>query len=377
MEKTAVDGKGNRVGSVCLFLGLVVIIFAGGLLFKYSHNFSNKPLTVVSYGGEWQDVLRSAIFEPFMSETGNKLVEDKYDGDYSVMASHSFSRMPNNIPEWDVVDAEANMLLKGKGEGILEPIDYSIVTLKGLNAAAKNKYGVGNVAWSSILAYNSDAFGDNPPTDWEDFFDTRNFPGARALRKDPRRTLEIALLGDGVSPLELYPLDVDRAFIKLEKLLHDLSKSGFKMVWWSDFAEPPRLLSSGEVSMSSAANGRIAAALKENKSIPVSYSWKGGIMNLDFWVVMKNSPNRKKAMEFINIACSPEAQAEVALKFFYGPSNEDAFKLISEDVQKMLPNYPDNLKKQIFFDSEWWFWYGEDIQKRWDGWIKKHSEVVK
>ncbi len=370
-EKEAVV-KGKFKRHLLAWLVVAAVITGSAVVLMLSGS-EPRPLKVVSYGGEWQDVLRKAVFVPFMQANGYELEEGKYDGDYPELSAHSYLRNPDGVPDWDLVDAEANMVLMGKDEGILEPIDYSIVTVKGLNAAAKNKYGVGNVAWSFVLAYNTDAFGDAPPENWKDFFDLKKFPGSRSLRNDPRRTLEVALLADGVNPLELYPLDVERALAKMDRLMADLRGSGSKMIWWTDFATPPQLLATGEVAMSSVANGRLAAAMAEKK-IPVSYTWKGGIMNLDFWVVMKNTPNKRKAMEFLNIASSPESQSEVAVKFFYGPSNDEAFALIPEDVRKLLPNHPDNLKEQIFFDSEWWLWYGSEIQKKWDEWIKKYPE---
>ena len=46
----------------------------------------------------------------------------------------------------------------------------------------------------------------------------KKFPGRRALRNHPIATLEAALMADGVAPDKLYPLDVDRAFKKLEEI---------------------------------------------------------------------------------------------------------------------------------------------------------------
>ena len=49
------------------------------------------------------------------------------------------------------------------------------------------------------------------------------------------------------------PEGVDRAFKKLDSIKGDL-------VWWEAGAQPPQLLGSGEVVMTSAYNGRITAA---------------------------------------------------------------------------------------------------------------------
>ena len=50
------------------------------------------------------------------------------------------------------------------------------------------------------------------------FWDAKSFPGQRSVRKHPIYALEMALIADGVPMDKLYPLDVDRAFKKLEQL---------------------------------------------------------------------------------------------------------------------------------------------------------------
>ena len=37
-------------------------------------------LTVVSWGGAYQDSVRKAFFEPFMKESGDKIVEEEFNG---------------------------------------------------------------------------------------------------------------------------------------------------------------------------------------------------------------------------------------------------------------------------------------------------------
>jgi putative spermidine/putrescine transport system substrate-binding protein len=60
----------------------------------------------------------------------------------------------------------------------------------------------------------------------------KGFPGTRALRNDPQTVLEAALLADGVPRDKLYPLDVDRAFKKLEQIKPDIA------VWWTSAVSP-------------------------------------------------------------------------------------------------------------------------------------------
>ncbi len=63
----------------------------------------------------------------------------------------------------------------------------------------------------------------------------------------------MALIADGVPVDKLYPLDVDRAFKKLEQLKPHV------LVWWSSGAQSAQVLKDGEVDMVAAWNGRIQA----------------------------------------------------------------------------------------------------------------------
>ena len=80
--------------------------------------------------------------------------------------------------------------------------------------------------------------------------------------------LEAVLLADGVKPEEIYPLDVDRAFKKLEPLLPNL-------IFWDAGAQSQQLFRDGEVVMGNiwAANNMLgtrldtAALEKDTKAI--------------------------------------------------------------------------------------------------------------
>ncbi|MFX5756156.1 extracellular solute-binding protein, partial [Acinetobacter baumannii] len=111
------------------------------------------------------------------------------------------------------------------------------------------------------------------PKGWADFFDTKKIPGKRALRQGPKTTLEIALMADGVAPKDVYKVlatdeGVDRAFKKLDTIKGDL-------VWWKAGAQPPQWLAAGDVVMSAAYNGRIAAA--QTEGVKLAIVWPGSL----------------------------------------------------------------------------------------------------
>ena len=119
----------------------------------------------------------------------------------------------------------------------------SNVLRRGLCAVAIMPKGV----YTTVLGYRKDAFpGGKGPQNWVDFWDAKKFPGPRTLRDSPVDNLEFALMADGVAPDKLYPLDIDRAFKKLDAIKPHIS------VWWKTGAQSAQLLVDKEAIMPNA-----------------------------------------------------------------------------------------------------------------------------
>jgi putative spermidine/putrescine transport system substrate-binding protein len=326
-------------------------------------NQNKEPINVVSYGGYWQEVIKQSMYLPFTDKTSILIIEQSYDGSYSPLQEEALY----NVKKWDVVNVETNMVFQGKSDGITETIDYSKIDTDNFIPEAIHSHGVGLMTWSWVMAYNKDVYGSNPPKSWVDFFDIERYPGSRGLQQDPRRVIEIALIADGVPTNQLYPLDVDRALTKLKKLHDDLLARNQQLVWWNAYSRPAELLDAGIVTMSPGTNGRILQAIKSGIT-KIDYTWNGGIIDLDWWVIMKNSTNKEQSHDFINYASSVQAQREMSLLISYGPVNNAALASLPEDVRRTLPTYPANLEKQFYFNTEWWGQNYDTIIERWNRW---------
>src|SRR5262249_57889854 len=117
--------------------------------------------------------------------------------------------------------------------------------------------GVASTIQGTTLCYRRDKSPNGGPKSWVDFWDVKRFPGARGLCiNDSPRTLIFALLADGMPADRLYPLDVDRAFKKLDQIKPHIK------VWWREGNQSQQLIRDGEVDMMSIWNGR-ATELKE------------------------------------------------------------------------------------------------------------------
>ena len=228
-------------------------------------------------------------------------------------------------------------------EGKLEKLDPAIVNDAGVPKDLKTDYWISQIVYSIAIGWRTKAFGDKKPTGWAAFWDTKNFPGQRSMRRHPIYNLEAALITDGVPMDKLYPLDVDRAFKKLEELKPHV------LVWWNSGAQSAQILQDGEVDMVGAWNGRIQAAMKETdaKGGPLAITFDQQMLVSDCWLIPKGAPNKDLAMKAIAIMMRPEVKARISLYINYAPANLAGSRPASSrrSCAAQLPNSPENIKK--------------------------------
>lgn len=323
-----------------------------------------RDLTVVSWGGAYQDAQREVYFRPFQQQTHTRLLEETWDGGIGVLRS----RIASGANTWDVVQVESEELLIGADEGLFEKLDWGAIG--GRDAyipEAVHDFGVGAILYSFILAYDRSRISQGPEG-WTDFFDTRKFPGKRGLRKGPKTTLEIALMGDGVPPEQVYqtlgtPAGVDRAFRKLDSVKADLA-------WFERGSQPPQWLAAGEVALTVAYNGRIAAAnASDGRNFAIV--WKNNIFTLDSWVIMKGSPNVAKALEFLKFVGTPTVQAGLPQKIPYGVTAKGANDHLPASLLPNLPTAPQNIASALHLNDRFWLDNLDSLTQRFNTWVSR------
>jgi putative spermidine/putrescine transport system substrate-binding protein len=314
-----------------------------------------ESLNFVSWGGSTQDAQTSEWAAPFTESSGVKVLQDG-PTDYGKLKAMVDS---GNV-QWDIVDVEADFAYRAAQEGLLEPLDFSVIDRSKIDPRFVSDYGVGSFYFSFILAYNQSKL-TNGPTDWAQLFDLKTFPGKRALYKWPSPgVLEMALIADGVAPDALYPLDLDRAFAKLDTIKDEI-------IWWGGGAQSQQLLASGEASLGMFWNGRVYALQKDG--LPVGVSWKDNLVMADFLVIPKGAPNKEAAMKFLAYSTSAKGQADFASKTAYSPINTDSPALMDAALNEYLPTqYAD---QQVSLNFQYWAEHGQEIAQRWNDWQLK------
>jgi putative spermidine/putrescine transport system substrate-binding protein len=317
-----------------------------------------RDLTVVSWGGAYQDAQREVMFRPFQRATGQRLLEETWDGGMDSLRDSA------RTARWDLVQVEGDELLLGCAEGLLERIlPEEVGGADHYIPGALSECGVGTILYGFVLAYRR---GGVAPEGWADFFDTTRFPGRRAMRRGAKVTLEVALLSDGMAAEAVYPAlateaGVDRAFARLEAIRPALR-------WWDQGSEPPRMLEAGEVVLAVAYNGRIDAANREDSS-DLGLVWSGQLLAQDSWAILRGSPNREQALAFLRFVGDPAVQAGLPPRIPYGVTARGAEDGLPDEVLANLPTAPDNARGALRIDDAFWHAHLDRLERRFVAWL--------
>ena len=314
--------------SICLLAAISCLALA-----PTSPVLAQQTLAVASDGGVYQDAERKAFYEPAAKALGISIKDYTLSDITDIRA-----QVKAGAVQWDVAEIWGGLCEQAANEGLTDPLDYNVIKTDGIPKNLVHPNWVGITGYSTVLAYNKDKYGSNPPKTWADFFDTKKFPGTRALYRGTD-SLEIALMADGVPMDKMYPLDVDRAFKKLEALKPNI------VSWWESGSQAMQLAKSEEADMLSIWVARIEAAIKDGA--PYAYDYNQAMFDVDCLVVPKGAKNKDLAMKAINLFVSPELQANMPQYVPYGPVNQKAFETgkITPEMTAKSNTAPQNFAK--------------------------------
>ena len=329
-----------------------------------------RDLTVVSFGGAYGAAQEKHMIDPYRKARGVNVSFQDYSGGIAEIKA----QVEAGSIQWDVVDIEVIDLERACSEGLLEVISQDMLPPGDDGVAAKKDFfeealssecGVGVIFWTIIFAYNEKTLKGGTPSKLQDFFDTKKFPGKRALRKRPQVNLEWALIADGVPRNQVYKLLATeegqaRAFAKLDTIKNDI-------VWYDSWSRAPQLLNDGGAVMVQSPNGRIFKEMQDHQR-PFVMVWDNHVFDLDVWSVVKGSPNLRQALDFVVFATGTKplsGMQDVA----YGPTRRSAAALVNPAVREDLPTA--HIDKGLKANGTFWAGFGESLGEKFNQWLLK------
>jgi putative spermidine/putrescine transport system substrate-binding protein len=312
-------------------------------------------------GGAYSDTQKKFVYDPFTEETGIEVVIVP-----STMAKMLAMAKSGNS-ELDVADAGLDGLLTLHKAGSLAAIDYASWKHTDPDDIAKEYRGettVGTNLYASVLGYNKETYPTGKqPTDWEQFWDAKAFPGSRMLADMASGTpnLEFALLADGVPMDKIFPIDIERAFKSMSRVKPFIKK------FWDTGALSAQMMADKDVVLGSIWNGRLQAIAQ--KGAPLAIEWNQHMLQIQAYGIFKAGPNPKAAQLFVDYSMSPRPNSGMGLELNYGPINRKSFALLPAASLPNLPGSPENLKRSFLQDVFWWDENRAKVNSIWSKWI--------
>jgi putative spermidine/putrescine transport system substrate-binding protein len=338
----------------CITLTLLGL---SGVVFAQEAPPKPEYIVVNHSGGAEGEYLRKAYFDDFESLHGIKVV-DASPQDFGRFRAMVESK---NV-EWQIVNLGPDEAVRAHNLGLLDDIDDTIVDRSNFVDTAKRSWAYNGTLYGTVIAYRNDAFPNGGPKNWADFWDVDAFPGPRSLRNSPADNLEIALLADGVPADEIYPIDFDRAFRKLDEIYPHIT------VWWTTGAQQAQQLIDKEVVLTSGWNGRFYEPIRQGADLSIEYG--GMIRKQGAFGIPKGTPNAYWAQQMLAVMADPKRQAVFAELLGYSGTNKASGDFVDPTIQPLLPNHPDNAAKAgVQANDDWWGEHGEEAAERWSEWM--------
>ncbi|MBL3685914.1 extracellular solute-binding protein [Leucobacter zeae] len=312
-------------------------------------------LTYAGPGGIFQEGQDEAIWQPFAQASGATMQMDAFDsGKLKAMVDSG------NVA-WDLVDTSQVDTARNCGT-LYEKIDRSKIDTSQLpEGTLTDDCMVPNVMYGFVIAYNTEAFGDNPPTSAADFFDTKQFPGKRTVPAttyvDPQN-LEFPLMADGIAPEDLEPGHIEQAIEKYRSL-------GDDGIQWTTGAQAQQQLESGEAVMGYVWSGRGYGAAEAGA--PIAPVWDEWLVAIDSSAIPKGAKDPEASHAAINYFLGADQQAGMSELNAMSPVNVDAKPEVDEVLDAWLasPHFETGTQSNIDF----WVEHYDEMAAAWAGWV--------
>ncbi len=315
-----------------------------------------QSLTWASTGGQFQEDEKTALQEPFTAKTGTKFVNISPAEQAQVR-----TMVTSGKTIWDL--ANMSWIYAGAYCGeLFEKLDDPALDRGKFPPGTTSDCFVPTYRYANIFSYNADMYPDEKPTSVRDFFDTKKFPGKRVVFDYPKAgLLEAALVADGVPAEQVYPLDVDRAFKKIDTIKSSI-------VFAPSYGAIQQMLVDKQASMVLTVTARtIVSAQSGANLVPV---WDFNTTDIGALVIPKNAPHKALAQQMLAFVTEPEQAAAYAKLTGTAPArlDVDLNSVGYTDEQKSFNAFLPDRGTTLEQDKQWWIENTDALTKRWTSW---------
>jgi mannopine transport system substrate-binding protein len=344
---------------------MVGIVLAGACV-MHSPARAEDGVIIASTGGAYDRALKEAWFDPFSKATGIPVTI--VSATNAEMRAKAVAMVQSGNVSWDLYlegEIQAASTAHRKVTEDLTGFCKRFSTKADLPSNACMAGGALLQSTATLLVYRQDDEPKAIPETWADMWNTDKFPGGRAFPNfdDPWRVLAAALLADGVEKDKLFPLDVDRAFRKLDEIRDKVT------LWWKTGDQSVQGFRNGEYDLGQIWLTR-AKAMK-NEGLPIGWSYKASFLVGDRIALIKGAPNRDNALKLIAFWLeNPSVQAQTCDVLSCTPPSTTAISLMSDEVRKSMPTTAEIKDSVIVPDAVWINANAAMLLQRWNNWVR-------
>lgn len=237
---------------------------------------------------------------------------------------------------FDVVLPNSSILPQAIAEGLLQPIDTArlsnyadvIDTFRDVDYTQRDGevYAVPWVWGSTSIAYNTDLVTD--PIDSVSVFWDEAYRGRVAIRDDYNDAVMLAAMHLGQDPNNPSDLDAIRQAL--------LDQKPYNVTYWRTGDEFSTLFANEQIAIGLAWSGQTLAM--KNDGLPIGYviPREGTIGWVDYWGIVRDTPNEEIAYAFVNEMISRRFQLEFVRKGGPAPVNANALAAVDPKVRDLM-----------------------------------------
>ena len=265
----------------------------------------------------------------------------------------------------DVVDLELPVATAACEAGLLEPIDAAALPQGDDGAPANKDFHNGMIGRcfvaSAIYARMIVCLSCPPGASLADVFALAAKGGKIALQRGAKINLEMALLADGVTPDQVYPLlatdaGVARAFAKLDTIKPNII--------WTDSAQAVAALQNGRAQIATALTAEVqAAGLKP--LAPQFYE-------ADVLAMPKGGMKKEMALDYVRYTTGTIPLANMVKFAPYAPPRRSSRAVVAAlppgPARDFVAGQSDALDHSFAIDDSWWDAHGAALEARFRAW---------
>ncbi len=338
-------------------------LLAAALLATTASQALADEIVIATTGGLMRNTLEEHMYKPFQEATGTEVIP--FDIEVPDQWARAEGMVRSGNVEFDIVTATGPDLIEKADILLTIPCaELENVQKFALEGACTDK-GVARTTGGMVLTYNKEAFGGKEPKNWADFWNVQEFPGPRGLPDTGDRDWwvpAVALLADGVAREDLFPMDLDRAYKKLDEIRPHVA------VWWKTGNQVQQIMRDKEVVMAMSYSGRSLATIKDGA--PLGMAWEGAIRDTGYMSILKDAPNSEGALKYIDFFYgNSEGHPPFIQTVGYATSSSAGLQKLPEEEQKLYATYPANYEVLVDPDFEWIGANRAALRERWTAWL--------